>query len=257
VFPAKGRLRIGSEFLYLNIDPIATIMACTDKTSICDATGQICWDASDRPLLIPDEQAEKEALLMLRIVLLRSNICHSTLYRGGAALNANSKLYVYQSEPLAAEQWKVEAKQLFATSLVRIQIDLRDNMRGAAANEPGFVDLLPDEWRGVCELYKSKTPGWMNISVWAFSSAIVGSFVVFILTYQVGHSDAEQEMKSDKLFIEVILSLLHKLGVIIARLPWQLSFLAGRLAERIGAWFNRPAEPHREDTEANRGENAV
>lgn len=232
-------------------------MACTDKTSICDATGRICWDAGDRPLLILDDQAEKDALLMLRIVLLRSNICHSTLYRGGAALDASSKLYVYQSEPLATEQWKVEAKQLFATSLARIQIDLRDNMRGAAANEPGFVDLLPDEWRGVCDLYKFKAPGWMNIRVWAFVCAIVGSVVVFILTYEVKHPTAEQEMESDKLFAEVIFSFSHKLGVIIARLPSQLSSLASRGVARIRVWFKRPAEPDREDTEANRGEDSV
>lgn len=149
IFPTDTLMFVGSEILYLNTDEVATVMACTDKATICDATGQNYWDSSDEPLFKPKDRVEKNGLYMLSMALLRPRICNSIMYRGGAALDASTKLIVYQSLPLARVQWKVEAKNLFATSLARMQINLRDHIRGPAATEPGSVVVQPPERRGI------------------------------------------------------------------------------------------------------------
>jgi hypothetical protein len=76
--------------------------------------------------------------------------------RGGSALDANSKVPLSRdlpiSIPLAVDQWKVEARALFETSLARIQIDLKDHVRGAAANVNGFANHIDSAFTNVCFL---------------------------------------------------------------------------------------------------------
>ena len=120
---------------------------------------------------------------------------------------------MYNSLPLAAEQWKVEAQNLFATSLARIEISLSDHVRGSAAKEPGYVNVLKPEHAGMCGQLKFKGVGWTNVSVWGFMVAMLGCLVVFILAFRVKipSSAAEDEVdgvsqemaKKDKLVIEI------------------------------------------------------
>jgi hypothetical protein len=243
IFPATSMLLIGSDILYLNRDYVATVLACTDKTTICDVNGEVCWNALDDPLSKPKDEAESNGLFMLQMALLRSRICFSALYRGGNALDATSKLVVYQSLPLAKEQWKVEAKHLFATSLARMQIDLRDHIRGTAAHQPGFVNKMPLGRRGVCSQYKFKSNGWTNIGVWGFVCAMTVSVVVFTLTYQIKSPVAEGNMKSDKLFVEVLFSLASMAWVRLKRLlqKWFSSAKERNFAgSKIKNLFSRP-----------------
>lgn len=246
IFPATSMLLVGSEILYLNTDLVATVLACTDKTTICDAAGQKCWDAYDDPVAKPETRVELNGLIMLQLALIRSNICHSILYRGGSALDATSKLYVYQSLPLAKEQWKVEARKMFATSLARTQIDLRDYIRGAAAHEPGFVNILNPKARGICNQYKFKSNGWTNITVWGFVCAIAVSLVAFGLTYQIKNPATDGKIKSDRLSIEALFSWGYKVVIWVRGLPkifpW-MAQLGNRGRDSIKNWFSRPAAP--------------
>jgi hypothetical protein len=214
IFPAKELHFISGDFYWMNNDLVATVLACTDHTSICTAAGDVCWDISDDPVEELQDQVEKNGLYMLQIALRLSSICHSILLRGGAALDASTKLFVYNSLPLAAEQWKVEAQNLFATSLARIQISLRDHVRGSAAKEPGYVNLLKPEYAGMCGQYKFKSVGWTNVSVWGFVVAMFGSLVVFVLAFriEIPFSAAGDEVdgmgqemvKRDRLVIEIL-----------------------------------------------------
>jgi len=221
IFPANRRRLIGDKFLWMNDDPVATVLACTDRASICTAAGDTCWDASEDPAVELQDPIEKNGLYMLKMALEKSSTCHSLLLRGGAALDASTKLVVYNSLKLAQEQWKVEAQNLFATSLARTQVALRDHMRGSAAKEPGFVNVLPPEFAGVCNRYVFKGVGWTDVRVWGFVVAMVGSTVVFVLAFKVkipdaeGESDEEQgdsrgRSKKEKLVIEIFITCIKK-----------------------------------------------
>lgn len=186
IFPARRPLLIGGDITYVNDDPISTVLACTDKTTMCDASGSTCWDPVYDP---PPEHTlpgrlEKDGYFMMQVALLRSRLCHSIKFRGGNALDAQTKINVYTSLPLATEQWKVEARNLFAASLARVQIDLRDYARGNAAKEPGFTDYMDPEFKGMCKMYKFRGLGYTNLSVWPFTSLLLGSILIFLMSFK-------------------------------------------------------------------------
>ena len=80
----------------------------------------------------------------------------------------------WESLPLAKEQWKVEARQLFETSLARIQIDARNIAQGTAASYPGLQKLDADP--AVCDdTFLFLSQGWQNVNVTG-SIWISGSF---------------------------------------------------------------------------------
>jgi len=86
------------------------------------------------------------------------------------------------SLPLAKEQWKAEAQQLFETSLARIQIDARNIAQGTAASYPGLQKLEADP--AVCyQTFLFLSQGWQNVnvtgSIWIVVLAIV--FVVLAI----------------------------------------------------------------------------
>jgi hypothetical protein len=168
IFPAEEEVILGDTPFYVNLDPVSTVLACADKTSVCDASGRTCWENTNLPRKELQSHVEKIGYYMLDFALLRSRSCQSILRRGGNALDAQAKLDIYFSLALPEEQWKVEARNLFATSLARIQIDLRDYIRGSAAHEPGFVDRMDSAYKDMCTMYKFKSVGWRNVSVWGF-----------------------------------------------------------------------------------------
>lgn len=76
--------------------------------------------------------------------LLWCNIYDIFNYRLGNGLAAQKLVHGLESLPIAREQWKVEVKQLFETSLARIQIDARNIAQGTAASFPGLQKVEAD-----------------------------------------------------------------------------------------------------------------
>jgi hypothetical protein len=183
--------------LFYNDDPVATALACVDSISVCHANEELCWNNINNPINELPSHIEKTGYYMLDMALTRSNICNSILLLGGSALDAQSKmqanLSVPLSLPLAPEQWKVEVRSLFKASLARIQIDLRDYMRGAAANEVGFENHTDSGYTEMCGAYKFRTVGWRNINAWAFWLLIILIVIVYFLSWELGESSEEQK----------------------------------------------------------------
>jgi hypothetical protein len=192
--------------LFYNSDRRATGLACVDQVSFCAADGSTCWSDYNNPTKELKAHNEQTGYYMLGLALLRSNICNSILLRGDSALNAQSKIQANISLPLSLpgslsnEQWKIEARKLFEASLARIQIDLRDYIRGAAANEIGFSTRTWNAgFKDMCGAYKFQTVGWKNVSVGGFWLCAALVTVVYALSIEVKQPD-----DSTKLFAEVI-----------------------------------------------------
>jgi hypothetical protein len=174
-----------------------------DNTEICDASGTVCynniyepWSAlqyitgtiredsyEDSPALFSHD--EDVGYYMLLISLTKSKIYNAIGLVGGRALVAEAKLQRELSLPLAEEQWKVEAENLFQTTLARIQISLRDYIRGAAAENPEYTDLTSPGMHDMCHAYKFHGRGWKNISVWGVVMVFVNVAMVFILSREI------------------------------------------------------------------------
>jgi hypothetical protein len=180
---------------YYNDDPISTILACKDETTVCDASGKTCWNVINQPTRESPQHIEKIGYYMLDLALRRSRICHSIKFRGGNALNAQSRLYTFLSLPLAKSQWKVEAATLFRASLARIQIDLSDFVRGNAAHEVGYVDRMDSGFQEMCTTYKFKGNGWKNISKGGFTLfiSLAVAIIIFSLQIPVHRQDGSRE----------------------------------------------------------------
>lgn len=175
------------------------VLACLDRTTICNPDGTTCESLNCwAELELKDYNEDFFVLSMLYTSLFSSNMNSAINFRKAEALDAKSKFLGVQSLPLAKEQWKVEVKQLFATSLARIQISARNNARGNPYGDIlGQVDMMRPVLRPMCDMYKFKSTGWRNINVTGFVCATVAGLVVFILGFTT---------KEDKLWIERVIA---------------------------------------------------
>jgi hypothetical protein len=210
IFPAQFQVDppIRPYPLFYNGDPIATALACVDTVSVCHDNERLCWNNINNPINELPLHIEKTGYYMLNIALIRSNICNSIILRGGSALDAQSKLQanlsVPLSLPLAPEQWKVEVRAFFKASLARIQIDLRDYMRGAAANEAGFENHTDSGYTDMCDAYKFRTVGWTNINAWALWLLIILVVIVYSLSWELGESSEERKTVMEWIWVAIV-----------------------------------------------------
>lgn len=148
---------------YRNADPRARPLACIDWNEVCTHDG-VC-----SPM---DEEHEEygPAYEFTRAALRKSGTFHSIQFRLGAALVAQESVSDYESSPLDPEQWIIESKALFNTSLARIQHDAFDIATGVGheKDRPGSYELETPPWaRGkLCGMFKFQLPkGYVNISI--------------------------------------------------------------------------------------------
>ena len=117
---------------------------------------------------------------LMNAALQDSSMALSIQRRGGLGLNASYLLENSFSLPLAKDQWKIEVRTLFDTSLARIQINLRNLARGTAAK----YGARKIETRNAAEDCQGKfiflSQGWQNVQV-AGSVAIVAVSAVVLL----------------------------------------------------------------------------
>jgi hypothetical protein len=187
IFPAKHRCPPypGRNPLYFNVDPISTALACVDTTEICTADGRICYPDPTHPSPELPSHDEEIGYYMLFISLMESTTFDAITLLGSRALTAEAKLEKQISLPLAEEQWKVEAENLFEATLVRPFITLRDYMRGRQAGDDEYSDRTLAGMQGMCMAYKFRGRGFRNISVWGIILIALIVALVYILTWEV------------------------------------------------------------------------
>jgi hypothetical protein len=164
---------------YLRPSQADTVLGCVDSTKwrirdISDTWYERSGRDQNGKYFNPDwlEKVSSQSrggmrLLMLSIVFSRTGM--NIQSRKGTGLAASKLLQAGSSYKIAKEQWKEEARQLFETSLTRIQISARDFAQGAGAKyglqrtEKGRAEFCDNNF-----LFKSQ--GWRNIhaagSVW-------------------------------------------------------------------------------------------
>ena len=129
---------------------------------------------------IRDSRA-RGALQLMLLALEWCNIYDTINYRLGSGLVAQKLVRGWQSLPVAPEHWKVEAKQLFETSLARIQIDARNIAQGTAASYPGLQKVEAVD-PAICEnTFIFISQGWQNVNVAGSISILVFYFVGVVL----------------------------------------------------------------------------
>ena len=169
------------EPLYYNSDPRARVLACVDKSEVCSPDGSTCWSMTAPHA--PEKKSSPYAYWLMKWSLENSNTYNSIKWRLGTALLAQESVSQFVSLPLPSNQWEIEASQLFATSLARIQYDALGIATGEDRQRPGYVEVTPDEAKGhLCEIYKFKSPEYTNINLVAFIGLNLLAIAIIILS---------------------------------------------------------------------------
>lgn len=165
---------------YFNSDPKARAFACVDTTELCSADGKNSWSMT---ALLPHNIPDSAAYWLMKWSLESSTIYDSIKWRLGKSLLVQDSISQSVSNPLSSNQWEIEASQLFATSLARIQYDAWGIARGEDRELPGYVEVTPDEAKGrLCKIFMFNTIGYTNVNLLGFIGLPLVAFVIFILS---------------------------------------------------------------------------
>jgi hypothetical protein len=234
------------------------VLGCTDRMTICSPDGSVCGSWKYWHGLGRSDTEDYRVQAALTWSLMYSNIGLAINFGLGNALDAMRKISGGASLPLAPEQWKVEAQNLFNTSLARIQIDARNIARGNPnGNYPGMVDIMNPMQRDICKMYKFKSTGWRNIVVSGFRAALWTSIVFIIISIPI-----TDEHKAERLWIEIWFKLLCKtiytacvffIKNIVNLFNILKSLFKTHISERLQRWYTnittRPPATEQTDTQ--------
>lgn len=197
IFPANTKFYINSsdEPRWRYTGQHASVLACVDTTIWRDPSSFGDWKPYlPEPTFDIRDAHTRGGFLLMVFALLWSNISDTINYRLGNGLAAQKLVRGWESLPLAKEQWKVEARQLFETSLARIQVDARNIAQGTAASYPGLQKLDADP--AICDdTFLFMSQGWQNVNVTGSIWILVLSFVFVVLALPLNDPD-------DRLFVQ-------------------------------------------------------
>lgn len=191
VFPARRKVEFEGDYsgpdLYFNNSTQAGILGCVDQYKICKTANGPCWDNGNISSILDggagDVVTEEQNVIQLLLLALDlSTACGSIQFRGAEALVAQDKIAHVQSLPLADKQWQVEAEKLFQTSLARIQQNVYDFARGTASSFDGYHNIMPNKYRGMCELVEIPTIGWRNINFLGLLGTIIAAALMWLIS---------------------------------------------------------------------------
>lgn len=177
VFPAKEWNRERQNFQ--NNETWPRELGCADTASICDPDMNSCWSFPEfgkfnyslTPIPIwtrtPKSFGSIGTDAELARALLYTAIFNNFLepYYDRYSLEAESHCR-YSRCSLPRNQWEVEARQLFETSLAKMQFNVLDIVRGTDNKREEDFYGIPPEFRGMCKMGKFKSIGWQNVSFW-------------------------------------------------------------------------------------------
>jgi hypothetical protein len=199
IFPAEQNYTgSGSGYLrqlYYNSLPHATVLGCADTIEIRDPDTGTIWqpktmDWNNLTSLQGIKQLQVDTVLkqgMLNSFLLLGEamlaLDISSIIMGGPHLDAQKKIMGRFSTSINREQWKVEARKIFETSLARIQGDILDIARGRGVADKNTHSLFWEMNSPICSMIKFPTLGWSNISL--FWVVILPTFAFFLWVFSI------------------------------------------------------------------------
>ena len=174
----------------------ATVLACVDRTSWRDPYQGGDWRSlTVSPAPIKDPHTRGGFWLLMNS-LFNTNIYSTLSRRLASALDAQQRITGFSSLPLAQQQWKVEATQLFETSLTRIQLDAKNIARGVLADYPGYRKMPTKA--NICEnTYLFMSDGWVNVNRSVSLAILIPCLVIVVFAIPI---NSEQLVMPDLIF---------------------------------------------------------
>jgi hypothetical protein len=196
IFPAAvNGTTPGAPIIWANPLQRSSVLGCADMSEIRDMeTGDI-WipKAMDLNRFSSLDKERRNLLTLLMISLWRSSTFHAVTSRPGSRFDVQSKLVGSLSQNLGHEQWKLEVRKMFETSLARIQGDVLDIVRGVGKDRPFARNALTEDNLSLCHIVKFQSVGWRNITLLWLVTLPTFSFVLWVLTIEVGNPTGERQ----------------------------------------------------------------
>lgn len=244
VFPALQWLKWTS----FNNETLPGLLGCVENVSFCDPGLKKCWnypepiDSRDKdrsiwensPRIFNDMGPKPDLARALLYSSFQWSFIGQPIIYG---LEANSHcIYTSYCGALPRNQWKVEARQLFETSLATMQFNILDMVRGkdSALDKDSSI---PSNYRGMCRMGKFKSTGWQNVSFWP----LLG---LFFLCAAISLASVKTEKEELWLVLGAVMTYRaflwgkHQLKTIPwASIPWEIFQYMSALAHALARKF--------------------
>lgn len=203
--------------LYTNNETSPGLLGCMENISFCDVDLKKCWNYEDSE---PSNHTDKDESMLydrpirfdhadpnpdLARVLLNGSMRNSFTgrpfsYDLEAISHCRDGIHCHSGKEsqLPRDQWKVEARQLFETSLATMQFNVLHIIRGNMNPEGLMFGNIPENHHGMCKIGKFKSTGWKNVSFW-------GLFGVLFLAAAIGLASVRNEKEELWLVLGAVL----------------------------------------------------
>ena len=185
----NGRALADAQSRYFNNGTTHVQITCMNHIQICDILAKNCWYMPNfgdpKNLLVsrklPGYSASNDDLALVLLEACLSDSVISLAHQTGddryglTALNFEAQAHCsyIACKDLPDDQWKLELRRWFETSLALIQLNLHEIVRPSLDfRDNKTLDEqwhgIPGEYRGICHLGKFRAMGWRNVSALGF-----------------------------------------------------------------------------------------
>ena len=205
-----GKFLREAQYRYFNNGTTRAKITCINHAQICDVLAKKCWYmpnfAEPRNLLIsrkyPPYSASSDdpALVLLEACLSDSMsfLAHQTgddrYGLTGLNLEAQDHCSYIACKDLPDDQWKLEIRRWFETSLALIQLNLLEIVRPSLDPRNNKTideqwEGIPDAYRGICHLGKFRATGWRNVSALGFLGLLGAAGLIFLMSCEMENGE--------------------------------------------------------------------
>lgn len=141
----------------------ASVLGCAELAEVCSPTLDKCYDVWDpntvNDLSSVDWNGGEETFLTM-FGLNYSDFGSALSTKHGFLLDATRRIVGNKvSQSLDPGQWKHEVRRLFDMSLLRTKYEMLYVVRGTRASNSGYINILPDLFKGVCGKFMFQAKG--------------------------------------------------------------------------------------------------
>ncbi|KAL8648976.1 MAG: hypothetical protein Q9210_004675 [Variospora velana] len=216
---------------YANLGDYARPFACVDFTGWRDRDQGLEWHPILQKPLWKTVAKPPGALWLLYTSLLNSHTYQSISALRGLRLDAASKISKSTSGPLDKEQWKVEARQLFETSLARINVEARNIATGVYTKYDDALKMHMD--KSMCDrTYLYRVQGWESVNALWFLVALVPTCFIIISAWPI-ETDGEEILLIERLCGDRTEWLAYLLALGFANVGKMVAALLGSLMAAV------------------------
>ena len=121
----------------------------------------------------------------MNATLLASEYFDSRFTSMSEHFEVHKKIRDFYSSNLHPEQWKVEARRIFATRLALLQLHVLGIAQGGGHDLPHARNLLLDSGVHACGNILFQAQGWRNLSVSGLVSLLLLAYGVWLSTIEI------------------------------------------------------------------------